>query len=90
MSEEEASGVAREILKYLVANPDAQDTVEGITDWWLLEQRIKRETAEVRGALAKLVDKGWVIEFLGKDSQTHYRVDQLRLGEIQASLKRAG
>ena len=46
--------LAYEILKYLVRHPQAQDTVEGIVEWWLMEQRIVNASAEVKVALAEL------------------------------------
>jgi len=30
----------REILAYLADHPDAQDTLAGIFEWWLLERKI--------------------------------------------------
>lgn len=79
--------VAREILAYLAEHPDAQDTVEGIVEWWLLEQKIKRHTAQVKEALAELVAKGLVLERKGKDARIHYRVNRRKSGEIRALLR---
>ena len=81
------SQVTQEILAYLVEHPDAQDTVEGIVEWWLLEQKIKRRTAQVKDALAELVTQGLVLEYKGKDARIHYRMNRHRIEEIRALLK---
>ena len=70
----EKSQVAREILAYLAAHPDAQDTLEGIVEWWLVEQRIVQQTAAVREALAELVAQGLLVERRGHDARTRYRI----------------
>ena len=49
------SSVFYEILAYLADHPQAQDTVKGIVEWWLLEQRIKRAKTQVKAVLAQLV-----------------------------------
>jgi len=64
--------VVREILAYLAEHPDAQDTVEGIVEWWLLEQKIKHHTAQVKEVLAELVIQGLVLEHEEKDARIHY------------------
>jgi len=35
--------ISLKILAYLLNNPNAQDTLEGISEWWLLDQDIKNE-----------------------------------------------
>jgi len=81
------SQVAYKILAYLAEHPDAQDTLEGIVEWWLLEQKIKHRTAQVKEALAELVAKGWVLERKGRDSGVHYRLNRRKYGAIRALLK---
>ena len=81
------SQIIYEILAYLAENPDAGDTVEGIVEWWLLEQKIKRETDRVEEALAELVAKGLVLERKGENSRTYYRIDRSKYKEIQALLE---
>ena len=81
------SQIAYEILAYLVDHPEAQDTLEGIVEWWLLEQQITRQTAKVRKALAELVTKGLILERKGKDSRTHYCINRRKYKEIRALLK---
>ncbi len=81
------SQIVYEILAYLVENPEAQDTLVGIVEWWLLEQQIKRQTARVKKALAELVSKGLILERKGKDSRTHYRINRRKYKEIQVLLK---
>ena len=81
------SPIFYEILAYLVEHPEAQDTMEGIIEWWLLEQRIKRQTAKVKTALAELVNMGLVLERKGRDKRVHYRVDRRKAAEIRSLLK---
>ena len=81
------SQIGNEILAYLVENPKAQDTLEGIVDWWLLERAIKFQEAQVKKSLADLVAKGLVIEHKGMDSQTNYRINQKKYEEIKKLVK---
>jgi hypothetical protein len=72
---------------YLVENPRAQDTLEGIVEWWLLERKIKFETARVKEALSDLVARGLILEKKGSNSQIHYRINQSKYKEIQELFK---
>lgn len=83
------------ILAYLVDNPDAGDTFEGIVEWWLLHQRIKFETRTVSEAVAELIAEGLITEEKGSDARVVYRVHrgahnvqniQTRLNQIRNSL----
>lgn len=80
------------ILGYLLDNPDAGDTFEGIVEWWLLHQRIRFETRTVSEAVAKLIADGLIVEQEGPDSRTIYRANQSgayiqnRLNQLRASL----
>jgi hypothetical protein len=80
--------MAREILEYLSGKPNANDTLEGIVEWWLTEQRIKRALSETRAALGELVRSGWVIAEQRKDGRTHYRSNPQKKREISQFLKK--
>jgi hypothetical protein len=79
--------IGNEILAYLVENPKAQDTLEGIVEWWLLEREIKFETARVKEALSKLVAKELILVKKGTNSQIHYQINQSKYKEIQELFK---
>ena len=81
------SQIGSEILAYLVNHPEAQDTLEGIVEWWLLERAIKFQEAQVKKALSDLVAKGLILEKKGTDSQVYYRINQIKYREIQALFK---
>jgi Fe2+ or Zn2+ uptake regulation protein len=87
MYEVRRSLITRAILDYLRKHPDAQDTVDGITDWWLPEQKIKSRAATVREALNVLVAEGLLLARKSKDSQIHYRINRRKAKEIAARLK---
>jgi len=70
------------ILTHLASNPDAGDTVEGIVEWWLLEEKIKFELQRVSAVLTRLVSEGLVLEQAGSASHTIYRVNRNRQTEI--------
>lgn len=80
--------LAHEILQYLIDNPNAQDTVEGITTWWLLVRTIKYQTALVKEALAMLVADGLVIAQEGSDSRTYYKLNLRRRKKIVSLLQK--
>ena len=79
--------IANEILAYLVKHPEAQDTLEGITEWWLLEQQIQYAVAEVDGALNKLVAGGLLVTRRCADGRTYYGLN--RIADSVSEWKRA-
>ena len=81
-SKDRTSRIACEVLRYLLEHPDAQDTVQGITDWWLMERRIDEQSALVKAALARLVDRGFVVEERRGALQLRYRINRGRYEEI--------
>jgi len=80
------SKIAHEILAYLFEHPKSRDTIEGILEWWLLEQRIKCQMGKVKEALSELTAKELVIEHKGRNSLTHYQINHRKYREIQAFL----
>lgn len=74
MDEATVSETARAILDHLRKNPEAQDTVAGILQWWLPSQGIRPRTATIIDALNELIAVGLVTEFEGKDAQISYRM----------------
>lgn len=86
MKEDQSKEKARHyILGYLIDNPNAGDTLEGIAEWWLLQQRIRFETLTVAQAVAKLVEDGLIVEQKGPDSRVIYRASRSK-ENIQAML----
>src|SRR5262250_2047659 len=82
--------IAHDILAYLADHPSAEDTVEGIVEWWLLDRRIRRESKKAKEALSDLVDKGLVLERAGRDARSRYRINAVRLGDIKRALAPTG
>lgn len=80
------SEIARDVLSYLIDNPAAQDTLEGIVEWWLLDRKIASRTAAVREALAKLVDRGLILQRTGSDSRLRYLINADKEEEIRRLL----
>ncbi len=79
--------ITQDVLSYLSENSAAQDTLDGIVEWWLLEQKIKRQTAEVREVLDDLAARKIIIEYKTRDSRTHYRLNRRKEKAILALLK---
>jgi hypothetical protein len=83
------SQLAQSILAYLTERQDAQDTLEGIAEWWLLEQKISSRTAEVREALSELVASELIVERKTGDAQTYYRLNRRKVDAIAVALKQS-
>lgn len=72
------SVMAREILTYLTAHPDAQDTLDGIAQWWLPQATIRYDRTVIEKALAELTREGMVIEIDVQGSSSLYRLRRQR------------
>jgi hypothetical protein len=46
------------VIAYLHDHPDAADTLDGILQWWLPQQRYETARASIEDALARLVNAG--------------------------------
>jgi Fe2+ or Zn2+ uptake regulation protein len=66
--------VANAILAYLVAHPAAQDTSEGILQWWLLPGGVQCQLETVQRALEQLVAEKMVTATRASDQRVHYRL----------------
>jgi hypothetical protein len=86
MHEQTRSQVARAILDYFQKHPDAQDTLSGIAEWWLTDDKVQTRTVTIQAALEDLIAKGFVLAHKGKDSQIRYRMNEQRLDDIEALL----
>jgi hypothetical protein len=70
--------MALEILTYLAHRPDAQDTLGGILEWWVIEPKHPRNPREVRAAVDELVAAGFLLAARGRDRQERYRLNPAR------------
>jgi hypothetical protein len=71
--------VMETILRYITAHPDACDSLEGISDWWLARQRRDDARSEVAAAVEQLVARGQIEASTGIDGLTVYRAARLRM-----------
>jgi len=78
--------IARDVLAYLSEHPLAQDTLEGVVEWWLLQQQVLRGTTTVEAVLTKLVSEGLLLERKDQDQRSHYRLNQSQLEAIRELL----
>lgn len=74
--------IAVDILCYLSKNPEAKDTLEGIVDWWLLQQEIERKVANVKKVLDELVREELVLEIQSRDNNKYYRINPEKYNQI--------
>lgn len=78
---------AREILRYLVDHPEAEDTLEGIARWWLERRRIDRTVDEVGESLELLLARGMVQVRLEKTRLARYRMNADKQKQIATFLE---
>ncbi|RBO81893.1 hypothetical protein [Marinomonas aquiplantarum] len=69
----QADDVAQLIKKYLNDHPDSEDTVMGITNWWLQKQRINDSMVAVDKALKALERQG-EISSITRNDQLYFRL----------------
>jgi hypothetical protein len=80
-SAERLQKLQREILSYLMRHPDAKDTLEGITQWWLPAG--SAGPMEVDRLLEALVRKGWLAVCTVGSGRRVYGLERDRRPEIE-------
>jgi hypothetical protein len=74
---------APEILDYLARQPGAQDTIEGILHWWVLDSCIRDWTPKIAEAVAQLVERGFLEETQSPDGKIFYHISPRYLSDLQ-------
>jgi Fe2+ or Zn2+ uptake regulation protein len=64
--------ISREILDYLREHPRSGDTLEGVSKWWLMQQRVSESVENVFQALKQLGHEGFVNERIMADGRVVY------------------
>jgi hypothetical protein len=65
---------APEILDYLARHPDAQDTIDGILHWWVLDSCIRKWSPTIAETVAQLVERGFLQAKPSTDGHIFYRL----------------
>jgi len=74
---------APEILDYLARHPEAQDTIDGILHWWVLDACIRKWAPKIAETVAQLVDRGFLEERSSDGGQVFYRASPNYLATLQ-------
>ncbi len=76
--------VAKLILQYLLAHPNAKDTRDGVIRWWLPGGVETWDVGKVQGVLDRLVAQGWLTTRTVTPSQVLYGLATERLDDVTA------
>jgi hypothetical protein len=74
---------APEILDYLAKHPDAQDTIDGIVHWWVLDASIQKWAPKIAETVAQLVEQGFLEQKRSTDGKVLYHISPLYLSTLQ-------
>ena len=78
-----------EILDYLWRHKNAQDTLAGVAEWWLLRQRVEAMIRKTKKAIDELMAQGLVLKAEAAGRQPTYRINRAKARKIQALLQQA-
>jgi hypothetical protein len=76
-----------EILNYLIKQPAAKDTFQGIARWWVLKERIDYAIEKVGKVLNLLVSKRFLEIKHHQDGSKYYQINKDKMVEIEKELK---
>ena len=79
---EEIEKVAGQILAHLYQNPHKKDSLIGICDWWLFQERINYTVEIVAAAVRLLLSKKFIIEKDIIGAEKLYQINKSKRKEI--------
>jgi len=68
--------LARSILNYLAEHPQATDTIEGIAEWWVMREQVRKDVELLQRVLRRLTQQGLLEEIHG-GTQVRYSLKKL-------------
>jgi hypothetical protein len=68
------------ILRYITSHPDACDTLQGVSKWWVARQRYEDSRTRVAAALELLLEQRQIESSIGADGQVVYRAKARQSG----------
>ena len=74
---------APEILEYLSRHPNAQDTIEGILQWWVLDSCLRNWAPKIMATVQQLVDSGFLEDRAARDGRVFYRISPRYLARLR-------
>lgn len=74
---------APEILDYLARHPDAQDTIDGILHWWVLDSCIRSWAPKIAETVGQLVEQGFLEQKPSTGGHVFYRVSPQYLSTLR-------
>lgn len=74
---------APEILEYLARHPDAQDTIDGILHWWVLDSCIRSWASKITETVGQLVEQGFLEQKPSTGGHIFYRVSPQYLATLR-------
>lgn len=80
--------LARAILHYLESHPKAKDTLEGIAQWWLLQEWSECLLGDVEQAVTWLCSQGFIIETRRPGVSPYYQLNPQKSEEISKILNK--
>jgi len=83
------SELAKEILSYFLRNPQAADSLEGVTRWRLLEERVHRQLEDTDEALGWLVRRGFLVRVSFAWTEAVYQLNPENRSEAERLLGKA-
>ena len=82
----ERKELSRSMLTYLSNNPNAKDTLEGIVQWWIQDEKMRFCKDVIEKTLDELVARDMIIPCLDADSRVLYRLNKSKYEEIRSLL----
>jgi len=76
------------LLNYLVKQPAAKDTMQGIGEWWILKEQVSSGVERIGIVLESLVERGFVIVKEYQGQEKYYQINMDRISEIEEFLKK--
>ena len=81
------SEIRKAILLYLSNHPNAGDTLEGISSWWIRESLVQMKVEEVSRCVSQLVSEGILRERALEKAGVVYFLNKEKLDAIRNALK---
>ena len=74
------------ILDYLLKTPEAKDTLEGISKWWLLKEQIDISVDKISDALQYLISNDYIQVLEYPDQNKFYTINKAKFKESSKNL----